>query len=246
MSASPAVSDGADDRPAPDRRIPAFVDWLMGAVMALAGLLSLVCGSALAFVVGSDLLADQVEAGTITVTLGASELTDAETLEVVGAVVSGAAIGLLLTGVGMIVFACWYVVRRRRAHRRARTGGSVGSYWAYAVAGAMTTGLLSFVPFSPVLGGALAGYLERAESDRTVSVGALAGLLPLLPLLLLVGFVLGGLVVGLLAVDHAVPAAVVAGAMLLTVLLIGTVGAGLGALGGYAGGRYADKQATTE
>lgn len=45
-------------------------------------------------------------------------------------------------------------------------------------------------PFSPVLGGGVAGYLEGGETDDGLKVGAFAGLIALVPLLLLVPIVL--------------------------------------------------------
>ncbi|WP_312854243.1 DUF5518 domain-containing protein [Natronococcus sp. JC468] len=49
--------------------------------------------------------------------------------------------------------------------------------------------VLSFVPLSPVLGGAVAGYLEGGDTDGGLRVGALAGLVALVPVLF-VGFAL--------------------------------------------------------
>lgn len=45
-------------------------------------------------------------------------------------------------------------------------------------------------PFSPVVGGGVAGYLEGGESDDGLKVGAFAGLVALVPLLLLVPIML--------------------------------------------------------
>lgn len=45
-------------------------------------------------------------------------------------------------------------------------------------------------PFSPVVGGGVAGYLEGGETDDGLKVGAFAGLVALVPLLLLVPIVL--------------------------------------------------------
>lgn len=93
----------------------------------------------------------------------------------------------------------------------------------FAILGAVATVVLSFLPVSPTVGGTLAGYFERSESDRTVSVGTLAGLLPMLPVLSIAVFILGGLVAGLLAIDQ-VGSAFVAGATLFfTFMFVGTV-----------------------
>ncbi|NKE34276.1 DUF5518 domain-containing protein [Natronococcus sp. JC468] len=58
-----------------------------------------------------------------------------------------------------------------------------------AVIGGVVGVVLSFVPLSPVLGGAVAGYLEGGDTDGGLRVGALAGLVALVPVLF-VGFAL--------------------------------------------------------
>lgn len=60
-----------------------------------------------------------------------------------------------------------------------------------AVIGAVVTVVLSFTGFSPILGGMVAGYLERGDRADGIRVGALSGAIAALPFLLLV-FVFGG------------------------------------------------------
>lgn len=240
---SPATENtDLNSHPVADGPLPEFVDWLLGAVIALGGLVSIVGGITIVFVVDQELLAESIESGTVTVTLVTTELTEAETLEVSYAVVSWIGIGLLLLGLGMVVFALGYVLLRHRTHRRDRKDEPVSSYGAFAVIGAVATGVVSFIPFSPAVGGALAGYLERGESERTTSVGAIAGLLAVLPVLVVLVFVFGGLVEGLLAIEQTGLLIVVGAVMLLSAMVIATVGAGLGALGGYFGGRFAESR----
>lgn len=76
-----------------------------------------------------------------------------------------------------------------------RRGGS--NTLLNAVLGAVAGVLLSFVPLSTVLGGIVAGYLERGTNEDGLRVGAIAGLIMFVPFLLfayLVGafFLLGG------------------------------------------------------
>lgn len=244
MVSTPSESPNAEGRATSDESLPEFVDWLLGAIISLGGLIMVGGGTALVFAVDRAVLAQGIEDETITVTIGTTELTDAETLEVTDAVVSWTGPGLLITGVGMIVFAVGYVIVRRRAHRQVQPDESVNSYGSFAVLGAVITAVLSFIPVSAALGGALAGYLERSESDRTASVGALAGVLPLLPMIAVGLSVFGGLVSGLLAIDQ-VGNAMFAGAILfLSMVVAVAIGAGLGALGGYLGGRFAESRAT--
>lgn len=69
-----------------------------------------------------------------------------------------------------------------------------------AIIGAVAGIVLSFIPFSTVLGGAVAGYLEGGETSDGLRVGAIAGVIMLVPLVLIgtvfvlffVGFGTGG------------------------------------------------------
>lgn len=61
--------------------------------------------------------------------------------------------------------------------------------------GALVSIVLSWLPFAAVLGGAVAAYLEVSEADvgEGARVGALSGLIALLPVVLIL-FLLGSLV----------------------------------------------------
>lgn len=245
MTSSVPTDSGIEPHPMSKSRLPEFIDWLLGALIAITGATFIIGGSSLELFIDREMLAEDIEEGTITVTVATAELTEAEMVEVADAIVSWTAIGLLTVGLGMVLFALGYIVVRHRAHRRARQGDSIRSYGSYAVLGALATSVLSFVPISPVFGGALAGYLERGESNRTISVGALAGILPMIPVLGLILFVLGGVISGMLAVGEDAIAMFFAGTIVLIILVLATVGAGLGAVGGYAGGRIAEHRAET-
>jgi len=104
-----------------------------------------------------------------------------------------------------------------------------------AVIGAVVTVVLSFTGFSPVLGGMVAGYLQRGDRSGGIRVGALSGAIAALPFLLFVfafgGFVFSGSVIG---GGMGVPGGFV------FLLLLGFVFAlfwsvGLSAIGGYLG-----------
>ena len=224
----------ADSDPGDGGPLPAFVDWVIGAVVALGGLLSLVGGSAVVALVGREQLAEGISEGTVTVTVFTTELTEAETLDVADAVTTWTGTGLLVTGAAMVLFAVGYVLLRHRA--RSRTDGQVSSYPTHALLGALAAAVLSFVPFSPAAGGALAGYLEQGQSGRTVSVGGVSGLLAALPVLAIVVFALGGTVAGLSGIGQGGLAMVTAAMTVFVLAAVATIGAGLGALGGYVGG----------
>jgi hypothetical protein len=222
-------------------RIPEFVDWIVGTLIALMGGAFAVGGSVLAFLVDRDALEAGVESGEITVVVVDRDLTEAETLEVAEAVMSWTGWGLLVTGIALLLFAVGYVAARRRAHGRTPDGESAGSFRSAAVLGAVTTGVLSFLPFSPVIGGGVAGYLEHSASGRTASVGALSGFLSIVPVILVLVFVTVGLYAGFATIGYSGVGVVVVAAMLFAFLFTTAFVTGLGALGGFAGGRLADR-----
>ena len=105
-----------------------------------------------------------------------------------------------------------------------------------AVIGAVASIVLSFVPFSPVLGGAVAGYLQGGTRSDGLRVGAISGVLGLL-----VGaafFLIVVLFLGIFAIGTNAPSSFgIVG--LLFLLIAGAVSAlytiGLSALGGWLG-----------
>ena len=103
-----------------------------------------------------------------------------------------------------------------------------------ALIGGVVTIVLSFTGVSPVLGGAVAGYLNRRDGVR---VGTLAGLIALVPMIL--GLVFLGGFVGLFSFFGGRGAMMAGGIGLMVVLLIfgfaSIIIVGLSALGGYIG-----------
>ena len=59
-----------------------------------------------------------------------------------------------------------------------------------ALIGGIVGIVLSFIPFSTVIGGGIAGYLEGGGSTAGAKVGALAGLVAFVPFVLIFGTVL--------------------------------------------------------
>jgi hypothetical protein len=60
-----------------------------------------------------------------------------------------------------------------------------------AVAGVLTSLVLSFIPFSPALGGFVAGYLRRGTEIDGIVVGGISGLVMFAPFFLLLYLLVG-------------------------------------------------------
>lgn len=232
----------ANDDTSAYRPPPAFVDWLLAALVALCGLSVIATGSALALFVDREALATAIEEESITVTVGTTELTDEEAVLVAETAIAWTGTGLLAVGAVTILFGLGFLVFRHRQRRRSQADGTSSAYWTYALLGGVITAAFSFVPFSPALGGAVAGYLEHDERHRSVSAGALAGLLPLLPIIGFLIVAIGGLMDGLLTIGESSMAMVVAVMMLISLLFLVIYTVGLGAVGGYIGGHVADRR----
>ena len=75
-----------------------------------------------------------------------------------------------------------------------------GDTWVNAlIGGVITLVIAGFVPFGSVIGGAVAGYLQGGDRNDGLKVGALAGLIALIPfvlLLLFMGSIFGALGMG--------------------------------------------------
>lgn len=100
-----------------------------------------------------------------------------------------------------------------------------------AVVGAVVTVVTSFLPLSPAIGGAVAGYLQRRDG---LAVGALSGLLAAIPLVLFLGLFLGVLTVLLgIGAPRGLFGVGFLGVLLLALLVVYSVL--FGAAGGYLG-----------
>lgn len=102
--------------------------------------------------------------------------------------------------------------------------------------GAVVTIVLSFTGISPVLGGAVAGYLQRGTRRAGAKVGGISGAVAFLPfvgvLVLGFGFFLAGPTMGGFGVPGGVELLIV---VLVVVPLLLLWNVGLGAVGGYLG-----------
>lgn len=113
-----------------------------------------------------------------------------------------------------------------------------------ALIGGVASILLAFLPFSPLIGGFISGYLHDADRSAALRVGALAGLVAFVPLLFI------GMIVFLFAGIGIVAGAPRAGmAFIFIVLLAGMFAilytVGLSAAGGYLGAIVAEEYEDT-
>jgi hypothetical protein len=109
-----------------------------------------------------------------------------------------------------------------------------------ALIGAAVTIVFTFIPFSSVLGGALAGYLQGGELGDGLRVGGLSGLFATVPLLIVFFFIGSALSFGFMGVGGprmlAVGGAFVVFGLLFTVVYV----IGLSAIGGAVGAAVKD------
>jgi hypothetical protein len=222
MGANPPLeqSNGPSDSPAVFDRL---FDWAVGALLGIAGLLSALVGWSLYYVIDRATVADLIAAGEFR----SDVLTESQAVDLLWALSQWVGLGLVALGALGVVVGAAVVL----AHGRAREDGRPTPRWILGVVGAMVGTLLGFVPLSPALGGAVAGYLDPDPATSGLGVGILAGLFAALPAFVLTLFLGVGLVTGLPA--GLVPAATVVLAVAVLFSLVYLVG--LSALGGYLG-----------
>jgi hypothetical protein len=107
-----------------------------------------------------------------------------------------------------------------------------------ALIGAIVSVVLAFLPFSTVLGGAVAGYLQQESREDGLRVGAYSGLIAAIPILLFV------MLIGTVFFFGAYfePQAAIGFVFVFFALAVALVYAvGLSALGGYLGAYIADE-----
>lgn len=216
--------------------VPGVLDWVLGGLITVGGLLFAFAGL-LVYTVATR---ETVEAVVSAEDFQVEGMTEPEFIEVTLSMLPWLAAGLLLTGLAMTVLGVAYLVHRRRVRRRAARGEPTSDYLAHALLGGVVSALTSFIPFSGVIGGGVAGYLERGDSHRTISVGAMSAVVMSAPFLILGLFVAAGLVAGFAAIGDSGFGAVVAVAVIVGGLFSLGFAVALGAAGGWLGGELAE------
>ncbi|QSG07378.1 DUF5518 domain-containing protein [Halapricum desulfuricans] len=232
MSASTAETTVKQRRP--DEPLARFVEWFVTGMLVLGGLAVAAIG--LAVYGGADRawIAQLVAEGRIE----SAELTNAELIDVTYALAWWLGIGLLVTGLLLVLAGIGFLAYRRRARaRRVDEADGIASpdTLTNAVAGGIVTVLTSFVPFSPVVGGLVSGYLQATDRTDGIRVGAYAGLVVAAPLALLLLFLVGAAAVVATELSLAVPALVGIAGLTVGLLVAVAYLVGLSALGGYLG-----------
>lgn len=226
-----------------ETRLGKGVDWLVTGLLVLAGLLGVLLGVFLNAAADRDEIVRLVAEGTVESTV----LTDAELVDVTYALVWWGGVGVAVTGLLLVVGGVAFMGYRRRVRRRrAETGVTGPDATTNAIVGAIVTIVTSFVPLSPILGGIVAGYLQKGERMDGVRVGGLSGLVVSLPLVFLFAFLVGGLFVVSSEVGTGVEVVTVAvgfGIGLLVAVLFVVV---LSAIGGYVGSYLAGRGGASE
>jgi hypothetical protein len=110
-----------------------------------------------------------------------------------------------------------------------------GDFWVNAGIGAVVAVVLSFVPFSPVLGGGVAGYLQGGTRKVGAKVGGVAGLIAAIPVFAILALVFGGVGLGALVEGSAAGLLVFVGIVVFGLVVTAVIAGGMGALGGYLG-----------
>lgn len=201
-----------------------LLDWGIGTLLGIVGLLGTLGGAALYYTVDHSDVATLIYNSEFQ----SDVLTEAEAIDALFALGQWGGIGLGIAGGITILVGIAVVV----AHGRARQSGRGTPRWILGVVGAVVGTILGFIPFSPIVGGAAAGYLDPTQNTSGTGAGTLAGVFASLPLLIVAGFAGVGLFTGL-PVEVAATATVILVIGVLISLLYLVV---LSAIGGYLGG----------
>ena len=214
-----------DRRTDSDRRIAfdRLIDWVIGIALGIIGFVAGLGGW------GLYSISDRSEIATLihNSEFQSEVLTEAEVIDALAILSDWVGIGLIVTGGILFTLGLAVVI----AHHRARSRGRITPRWIVSVVGAIVGLVLAFIPFSPTIGGAVAGYLDPEYRSSGAAAGALSGIFGTLPALIIGAFGSFGLIRGL-PDDVAVPVVVV---IAIALLIIAVYQIALGAIGGYVG-----------
>lgn len=216
--------------------VPGVVDWILGLLAGMFGLVLTVVGVGLYTRVDRAMIREAV----LEENVEPNGLTQLELVDAAGPFVDALAVGLGVTGLAFVGFAAVYVYARRQTRRRvSREGGTTATFVSCTVYGASAGTLVSsIIPgLGTLVGGAIGASL--CDGDSSVRVGAATGLLSFavtLPLLVSLGV---GAVAGGAAISELGGGASIAGLVIVSGLVGMAFSTGVGAVGGYLADRFA-------
>ena len=228
-----ADPSGADGPAAEYDPVPMVIDWIIGILTGIVGVLMTAIGIGLYSRVDRAMIVDAVDAE-------ATELQGISRAEFITAAepfIEWFGAGLAVTGLVVLAAGAVFVYKRRQTRAQVtRDGGTTATFWACAVYGAVVTVLVSFVPGSAVAGGGAAAYLhDGASSTRLGAVSGLVGTALTTPMLV---FISAGLLAGASAIGQFGGGVLLVGLIIASGLFAMAINAGLGALGGYLVTRF--------
>lgn len=219
-----------------ETEVPGVVDWVVGLFAALVGTGMAVGGGVAYWVLDRG----DLQSGITGVSLPETGLTKTELVTATLPALEWLFIGIVASGLVLVVGGVGFALSRRRTRRGAARGdGTSGTVWAHAVYGAATSALVPAAPLSGLVGGGVAGYLEPPARSST-RAGAYAGLLGVIPAAGILAAGAVGIVVGASAIGELGAGLLIGGlggGAVLAVLV--ALSAGLGALGGALADRLA-------
>jgi hypothetical protein len=198
-------------------------------------------GSAVLWASDENMIASAIAEGVADGSITSDVLTPAQLTAVATSTAYWIGIGLVVTGLLTTVVAVAYAVGRYRTRQSGEPASPRERLLSNSLLGAVATGILSFVPVSPILGGAVAGHLHGKADGSSTTAGAVSGLLAALPLVSFLLFLTVGLFTGLSAADVELGVVVALG---MAIAVVGSLlyFAGLGAIGGYLANLLADDE----
>lgn len=201
------------------------VDWVLALLLVLVGLGGVVLGAFLTTLADREYIRELVRDDV----LQSDVLSNDALVDTTEAVLVWGGIGIAVTGVVIVLGGIAVAAYRRRFDAHETDGQDQRpSMAANALLGAVIAVVASFIPFSPVVGGAATGYLEQADSWTGVRAGIVTGLFLAIPSTIF----LSVLAIGLVVEGWGIAALVV----VLGILISLAISVGMTAIGGFAGG----------
>lgn len=235
------TNDGAAVQHGPSAEpLGRIVDWLVAALLVLGGLAVSAIGIAVYSTADRVWIAELVADGRIQ----SAELTNAELIAATYGLAWWGGLALGVTGLLLVVAGVAFLSFRTRSRaRREEQYISTPDTTTNAIVGGAVTIVTSFVPLSPVLGGAVSGYLEGPDRTAGARAGAYAGIVAAAPLTLLFGLLAVAFVVLATELSIAGPMAIGLAGLFIGFLVVVAYLIGLSALGGFLGALFNERRA---